>query len=268
MNLRILTPPHWSVARSLLRWSRRLKVQLAGPYQPVREVILIGNGVPDNIVAMLLAHKLNGRRAVGLAKPPGALSAALRELIFQSLIRKVLLLFDQEDRSLNDAWRSLESELRRAKMEYRILSDEERLRVYGCRHGSRQLRVIAVVNGLEAPYRKHTIEDHLLKICEKLRIYEAPLPHSAESPDPKELWSRLKEHHERVYRYILQASMEELKDAFHHHLKGAQASAGGCQQLQINGSAQSPATKSRGAFRVRLTDYSSHTRDSSTPSAA
>ncbi|RLE85712.1 MAG: hypothetical protein DRJ41_00670 [Thermoprotei archaeon] len=219
MNLRILTPPHWAVARSLLKWSRKLKIPLVKGYQPVDVVIVIGNGVPDNIMCMILAHKLNGTRIIGLTKPERSLSGTFHELAFHTRVRKIVVILDQEDRNLDEVWRYLETELRRAGIKINIVNSEPRLCIYSCSYGNHLFEVIAVINGLEMPYRKHTIEDHLLKICEELCGSKLSQMLGTRSVDPKEMWNRLRNMHFEVYSYILKANISKLEEIFHYHIK-------------------------------------------------
>ena len=98
MKLRILSPPSWSISRNLITWSRKLDISLAGPGE-IRDMIVIADGSPDDIVYLILAHKLDGGKAVGITatqeKRVASIPLAL-ELVRREKLEKLLIALDQE----------------------------------------------------------------------------------------------------------------------------------------------------------------------------
>jgi hypothetical protein len=104
MNLRCLNQPRESIAISLSKWARKLKIPLTTKQTPIDAAIIIGDGTPDNIVWLILTHRLNGKCTVGLMKPSEfprfASVEAIKTLIKGERVENVLLSVDQEASTL------------------------------------------------------------------------------------------------------------------------------------------------------------------------
>jgi len=76
MRLRPLSHPSWHISISLTKWSAKLRVPLASSLQTVSCVIVVGDGVPEDIVCLILAHRFNGGATIGITKPQTARARA------------------------------------------------------------------------------------------------------------------------------------------------------------------------------------------------
>ena len=161
-------------------------------------LILIGNGTPDDLILAILAHKFNGSTFVFLVRPEVRRNIpAIRTiptLIKQAgvKIRKILFLVDQETQlNLEKIFIKVESLLQKEKV--KILQEERsgRLEVLTCSFQGKEFDLILVINGLDRPYQKHSIEDHLL---EALRLTSILPQNKLEKlvqeagNDPKRAW--------------------------------------------------------------------------------
>jgi len=75
-----------------------------------------------------------------------------------------------------------------------------------------------VINGLDKPYRKNTIEDHLLEFYREFLGENLNNILSDSGGDPKETWRRLK-NKELLYNQLLNASNDKIEQIFTQHIK-------------------------------------------------
>ncbi|MHC1579096.1 MAG: hypothetical protein ACXQTZ_00320 [Candidatus Alkanophagales archaeon] len=107
-----------------------------GDGSPARgALIVVGDGTPDDIVCLILAHKHDGERVVGITKSEekriGALAAALT-LFRKMKVKNLMVLLDQDGDELEALWERIEDKLRKENVGFEIELDEGRFRVYNC----------------------------------------------------------------------------------------------------------------------------------------
>jgi len=220
MKLRILSPPSWSISRNLITWSRKLDISLAGP-EEIGDMIVIADGSPDDIVYLILAHKLDGGKAVGITatqeKRVASIPLAL-ELVRREKLEKLLIALDQEADELAELWRQIEEKLREKADEYKLDASEERFRLYSCQYAQHRFKALIAINGLNTSYSKHTIEDHLIKFAGK-SLGDDVRAILKSSSDPKEAWRKLRDHHQIILLKIRDASVNQLEEFFPQQIK-------------------------------------------------
>lgn len=169
MKLKPLTPPPgWVITRSIVKYPRRRRIPLATT-QEIDKVIIVGNGVRDAVVCMILAHKLNGEEPVGITKPReerGIVALRIIPTLLSALrLNKILFIVDQEESKLENIWNKANETFRTHGMECEKWENHERVSIFNCTYSGRKVKVIIVVNGLNIlSITKHAIEDHLLYI--------------------------------------------------------------------------------------------------------
>jgi len=228
MRLRILSPPGWSISRNLVKWARKLRIPLSGP-APMKGVIIIGNGTPDDIVCLILCHKFNGKHVVGVTKSE---AAGIKKAIYAALkvvekvkVKNLMIILDQEEREQGEFWNEVEDEFRKEKVEFAVNEEGEGFKAYECSQAHYKFKVAVLANGLPRQYRKHTIEDHLLELSMSLEnVREAVEEVLRESEyDPKKAWKKLREKHKeingKVYSHLLNASKDVIRSYFPQHVR-------------------------------------------------
>jgi hypothetical protein len=220
MRLRPLSHPSWHISISLTKWSAKLRVPLASSLQTVSCVIVIGDGVPEDIVCLILAHRFNGGATIGITKPQTEWGDAVTKIVSSTRTSTVALIIDQDNVELSELWNQIEDKLKEHAVSYERKVEEERFHAYDCKHGQYSFRFPVVVNGLNKPYRKHTIEDHLLEASKKVLNDEELRKAIKEIEDPKEAWRKLKDKHHKIYSYLLhEAETNLIMEAFPQHIK-------------------------------------------------
>jgi stress-induced morphogen len=222
MKIRFLAPPTWSISRELTKWARRLKIPLAGP-QPVQSVIVVGNGTPDEVVCLILCHKLNGENVVGITKPQeklriDSITPAL-ELIRREKVKNLLIALDQERESLEELWKRIEGKFKEEKLKYKIESQEEKFCAYTCSQAHYKFKILMTINGLNRPYQKNTIEDHLLEFSREFLEEDANKALNNSNKDPKEAWKKLVDRHQEIYSSLSKRGHDKMQQIFPQHIK-------------------------------------------------
>jgi len=187
-----------STARNILTWSRRLKIRISvKPPETVRKVIVIGNGTPDDIVTLVLAHHVDGREMATILKPQKlrveSITSIVELLLYAPRINKILLIIDQEEDELTNIRLKIRRKLELNGVKIKEERSNRRLLTYKCEK-IRLFNLLVAVNGLDKPYEIHTIEDHLLEVAKdfvKTRIV-----------NPKKTWNEIKEYHEEIIRRV------------------------------------------------------------------
>lgn len=208
MRLRLLNPGH-RLSVDTLSTARKLRVveaiDLGSGRSPA--LVVVANGSPDNRVLLVLAHTLDGLSTVDVTFPSRKHVTVFSWLQDYALMRyaKMLVLIDQEDKPLEEIHEALRARAPvrgRAQGRLATLTLETRLGTS---------TVIVAVNGTDDPrFTRHTIEDHLMALAEKLRLLDLP----ATSADPKEVWRGMsKEAQHEVLRQLL-TSPELAEEAF------------------------------------------------------
>jgi len=222
MKIRIVAPPDWSITRNLTSWARRLKIPLAGAQSDMDALIIIGNGTPDDVVLLILTHKMDGDHVVGITKPKERLGTASISLIRQYLriSKNLIFVIDQEKDTLEDIWRRVDEKLQGNGIASRLIEEDKRIKIFDCSLGSYKFKVSIVINGLNGQYQKHTIEEHLIEYYR--RVLGGSLSNVAD--DPKDIWESLGERlHKDIYCKLLNSSKDEIKEIFPLHIKALEA---------------------------------------------
>jgi hypothetical protein len=222
MRMRILCPPTWRMSINLATWARKLKIPLAG-LQPVSAIIIVGNGIPDDVVWLILGHKFDGEHVVGITKPREELGinslSSIPKLIESGRTESLIVSMDQERLTLEEVEANIKRKLRETGVEHELIEEGRRIYVFNCVYACHRFRTAIVVNGLDKPYRRHTIEDHLLEFYREFVKRDLESLLSDVSGDPKEAWRRLKSEEELIYNQLLRVSCDELERTFTQHVR-------------------------------------------------
>lgn len=171
--------PSSRLAAKIAGISKRIRMNVLIKDAPAQDtLVVIGNGTPDDIAFSIIAFHLNGDKNAGIVKPKTERRYGFVNVIPLYLrrgnIRKILILMDQEDDSLDEIYVRIQKDFEKlatGKIEIIEGESEERVRIYKGKYGSRDFEVILVINGLDdIGEGKHSIEDHLLKAAEKISM--------------------------------------------------------------------------------------------------
>jgi len=153
MNIRLLNRPTERITQNLDNWSRRLKIPLVTKQTPIEAAIIVGDGTPDDIIWLILTHKLNGKQTIGLTKPPGWLGLSsinlIPTLIKGEKIKSVIVAVDQETNTLEDVWREAEKSLKERGIGFEVVERGRRVYVFACTYANYALKTLIVVNGVD-----------------------------------------------------------------------------------------------------------------------
>ncbi|MEM0203258.1 MAG: hypothetical protein QXR83_04785 [Archaeoglobaceae archaeon] len=212
----MLRPLSLRIKEKLLGWSKKLNIRLA-EFQETDCILFVTNGTPDDVVCLIISHKFDGKSVVGITKPKKTRDSAIPEVlnvIGKMKVKKIALIVDQEEEELADLWRRIEKRLHDCGVKYSEKEKEERFRSYECKLGPRDFELLVCINGLDKPYIRHTIEDHLVEASKKLGKDSPP-------EDPKEAWKGLEEDEQlKVYHYLSKkADMNEIERLFPQQVK-------------------------------------------------
>ena len=206
------------IAINIRRWNKRLKLNVITDEAKVDGIIVIGNGTPDDVAICLISYHLNGRRIIfGVVKPPKTRISVLEYLKYYiKFADKILIVIDQEDDNIADIFEKIEDKLNSMgfKVKKSRNSEENRLMIYECEFGKREVMIVIVVNGLdEIETNKHTIEDHFIKGAKIFGIKVGKFSNS------KDAWKRLKDDEKvKVYKG-LKENRKIIEDVFPQHFK-------------------------------------------------
>ena len=162
---------------------------------------ILGNGSPEHLVVASLAHELDGKRVLDLAKPQvyTHISAARIVHIHAERVNAIALMLDQNVESLRTIVRGVRKELEGTDVMVRKIRGRGRLRIYDCEHMERNFTLLVAISGLDdvPGLTKHTIEDHFLTAIDHLKMLGAETASEIRQAidkaggDPKEAWRRL-----------------------------------------------------------------------------
>ena len=177
--------------------SRRLKIRvLTQEAVELGDIIIIGNGTPDDIAVAIIAHHLNGDRIVGIVKPRQRRGLNVVELIPKYLSQnphaeRFVIITDQDDNPVDDLFEECHKKLNSFGISINNEESERQLKKYECERGNKTFSMILVINGIsEIPVSKHTIEDHLLKVAIDEDLIEEI---TKELESSKQIWKNLKQ---------------------------------------------------------------------------
>jgi len=174
--------------------------------------IVVADGSPDNVVMALLALRMDHGRVVDLLFPEYkhlSLLDHLASYVDGLGYRKVLVTIDQESYSLNELTDRIASKM--SEVGASVLEDRGFVKVFEYSRGSKRAVFIFCVNGLpNYPSSKHSIEDHLIMLAQRLNIASAQPAGSAKS-----VWSKLsREERLEVFKAIMNCSTDLLHSVF------------------------------------------------------
>jgi hypothetical protein len=193
----------------------------------IAKIIVLCEGTPDNIAVALVSHHVNGSETVVVTKPDGKTNTATFELMRLYIeknksLKGLLFILDQEENSVQSISREFEKQINKTGSEIQSSRKEinKRLQVYTAIYGARKLNLILVINGHpDIISRKHTIEDHFIKVAAKLGRIDLP----EKLDDPKDYWQKIIDtpSQERVFQ-SLPNNEELVEECFPQQTKGLQ----------------------------------------------
>ncbi|RLA83054.1 MAG: hypothetical protein DRG31_06615 [Deltaproteobacteria bacterium] len=209
--------PSSRTTRNMISISRRLRISVVTPEsRPLSGIIILANGTPDDYVVTILSHHLDGKKIVGITKPQRANWIAVFDIIHIYLryrVDKLVMLIDQENEPLDSLFEKIEKKIAKVA-NITDVKKYQRLITYTCRRHEGEFRLTVIINGLDDyRFKRHTIEDHLLKAAEVF------LGIKLSKNDPKECWRNLREEDQyEVFRKLSKtASLDKL---FPQQIKG------------------------------------------------
>lgn len=224
-------------ARHLQRLSalcRKLGLRKAFITRPIDAwcVLLLGNGVPDDLALTIVCSALDHERTVVFARPLGKRLGAVEYIRVLSekypATTRFLLTIDQEEEPLNQLWGAAGSKLRE---HFEVMAEcgDHKWRLFECRVGEKKLAVGITLNGLgEWPWSKHAIEDHFLRAAKSIKAIPNEIAKLMKSSnfDPKRTWlDRLKTIHDGVFRELVRRK-RLVEESFPQHVATLRALAG------------------------------------------
>lgn len=195
-------------------------VELDTRQTEIKDVVIIGEGTPDDLVAAFLCKNLNGHRTVAMTvskadKGVAALKMVNNLLYGEIKIQRCILVIDQEGHPIEQLKATLESMLREFGIIFSKELDEGRVLVYECRKGPKTAKLCICINGLDNEFLTHKIEDHLLRLARAINITITIIGN-----DAKETWKTIgKENQERVLGKIWSLDDVMIIDIFPQHVK-------------------------------------------------
>jgi len=182
-------------------------------------LVVLSDGLFDDIASSLIAYYLNGDKIAGIVKSKRTRFGAIDLLptYLKGAIRKIVFLIDQEDDSLNTIYKNIQRRLEKlATGEIDIVGEEnEKVKVYKGKYGSREFELTLIVNGLaDIQTDKHSTEDHFLKAAEMISIEVGEFENS------KKAWESIT-HDERLKIFKeLKANRELMEGVFPQQVQG------------------------------------------------
>jgi hypothetical protein len=140
--------------------------------------------------------------------------SSIPKLIESGKTKSLIVSMDQERLTLEEVEASIKRKLRETGVEHELIEEGRRTYVFNCIYACHRFRAAIVVNGLDRPYRRHMIEDHLLEFYREFMKRDLESLLSDVDGDPKEAWKRLKSEEELIYNRLLRASCDELEKTF------------------------------------------------------
>ncbi|MCP8309241.1 MAG: hypothetical protein H3Z53_01710 [archaeon] len=164
--------PNSGLATNIRKISKKLGIKVvATKVEDLDRMVVITNGTPDDMVFAIISHHLNGDKTVRIVKPNGITRLVALDLLKKTYLKlkinKIMFLIDQETDPPDQIFEKVKEKLSSMGISIDSERDGHRFRIYECRLAGNKFKVIIVVNGLDdIPIKKHTIEDHLIKIAE------------------------------------------------------------------------------------------------------
>lgn len=199
-----------SISRKLMLGVLTYKVEM------LDGLVIVADGTPDDVVVALISYHLDGKKTIGIVKSKEGLPGALESIptyLKSNIKRMIAIIVDQEDKKLKDVFDDAEWGLKAHGVSISVEVNEDRFRIYDCRHGNEGFKLVLVVNGLdEVKTAKHSIEDHLVKAAEGLINF-------GQFETSKDAWKSVKEHHLDVFKR-LKDDLDSIHRIFSQQFKG------------------------------------------------
>lgn len=210
---------------NIKKLSRKLSMEvLVTKASTLNKLIIIANGMPDDLALSVISFHLNGEEIVGVVKPEGRTGLGAFEFISSYLkenpnITKMMVLLDQEDLKLKDIFKQAQDRIEKQHIQISNVEGKKRLKVYKCIFANKEFELIMSINGLtEMPVEKHSIEDHLLKAAMSLEIIKV----EEELKDSKRSWNSLEEsQRDEIFRKLKESS-KLTKEIFPQQVRGCE----------------------------------------------
>ncbi|MCD6484462.1 MAG: hypothetical protein J7L47_05045 [Candidatus Odinarchaeota archaeon] len=201
--------PTQRTVRNIQKYSRKLNIQvIVSKSNILRDIVVIGNGTPDDVAFSIVAHDQNGEKVVGIVKPEKIWLNVIDfiPIYLQGNVRNILILIDQEDKNLALLYDEIKERITRIGIQASEEDVDKRVRVFSCTRGAKKFRLIFVINGLDdIPTKKHTIEDHLVKAASIFENNSILLELEKTGKTSKEVWKELEEGiREKILRQLTQ----------------------------------------------------------------
>jgi len=209
--------------------SRRLKLGVATTKPDALEgLVIVSDGTPDDVVVSVISYHVNGKTTVGVVKPLETRGLGAIQLIPTYLrpgIRKIMLLTDQDEKTLEAMREEALQRLGTVGAQVVREVDEGRLKVWECVHGARGFQFIVAISGIdEFGTAKHSIEDHLLKAAMTFNVGGIQWCLDVRG-DSKEEWMSIAPHHLEVFG-LLRGSYKSVCEVFPQQVKGLKCVSG------------------------------------------
>ncbi|MEM0375946.1 MAG: hypothetical protein QXO17_07435 [Nitrososphaerota archaeon] len=195
-------------------------------------VVVIMDGSEDSRVIALLLHRLNGECSAAIITPKDLgtdnvgknLATYMSKGVKQ---RAFLVVLDQEELQLNEVWRRIEDSLKKHGIAYKECEPGDRWKIYSCNHGDKEFLVGVVINGRDLPFQKHSIEDHLLELLNKLADTTSSQQLTSlrvAANSSKDAWSKIAKNNHDVQRMVYSAvvNSEHASTVFQQHVNAVE----------------------------------------------
>jgi len=186
----------------------------------LKDVVVIGNGTPDDVAIAALCKSLNGKRTIAMIKSKGhtglgAIESVINLIYGRAKIERCIMIIDQDNNELDDMKVGLEKKFSEFGVSFDKENESRRTLIYECKKGQKTAKFCLCINGLDGEFNTHAIEDHLLKLAEQIGVNITNI-----NNNPKETWNGLtKENRERVLRQIWRLDDVIAIDVFPQHVE-------------------------------------------------
>jgi hypothetical protein len=190
MNLTALSP---SLLDKFQKYARTYATPRPGfpPSTKLKKLVVLGEGTPDDLIAILIAHQINGSETVAIVKPlnhRGTSTLQLIDFYFNpGRLNVILFVIDQEALTLTGIAREISKQLRKYRGDFKCSQNEfgRRLLVFTCPSGAGSLSVIVTINGHpDINTKNHMIEDHCIVAAGRVQMIDLP----SQVEHPKDYW--------------------------------------------------------------------------------
>jgi len=221
-----LCDPKTATYNNIIKWARSLRLPIKYTSDCIKAIIVLGDGTPDEIVIMILAHLLDGKVDAGIVKPKYLRVGAIRAikniaLSFHGKISDFVLLMDLEDQTQEQILESLNNKLAEYGIGYQVIERQDMWWKYHCEIANIRFTLTVIINGLEQEYEKHTIEDHLLELAQHLKICVSNVQRLK---NPKQAWNKIPhKQRKQIFEELKRLPIEVRKKIFRQHIEALES---------------------------------------------